>query len=50
MAINKTRDGIEKDLYEGFKAYPDYRKCIDCPLFENCEYRAEYPTINDVYY
>jgi hypothetical protein len=48
--IDKVRNGIEKELFEGFKAYPNYRKCIECPLFEKCELRAEYPLINEVYY
>lgn len=50
MAINKTKEGIEKGLYDGFKAYPDYRKCIECSLFENCNVKAEFPLINEVYY
>ena len=48
--IDKVKNGIEKELFEGFKAYPNYRKCIECPLFEKCEVRAEFPLINDVYY
>lgn len=50
MTIDKVRDGIEKEMYEGFQPYPDYRKCIECPLFEKCEVRAEFPLINEVYY
>lgn len=50
IAIDKVKDGIEKAKYNGYKAYPDYRKCIDCPLFSNCEVRSEFPNINEVYY
>lgn len=50
MTIDKVKDGIEKEMYEGFKPYPDYRKCIECPLFDKCEVRAEFPLINEVYY
>jgi hypothetical protein len=48
--IDKVKNGIEKDLYDGFKPYPNYRKCIECALFEKCEVRAEFPLINEIYY
>jgi hypothetical protein len=41
--IEKTILGIEAELKRGFKALPDYRNCKDCPLFENCTERQEYP-------
>jgi hypothetical protein len=34
----------------GFKAFPDYRYCKDCPLFATCDQRHEYPQITKVYY
>jgi hypothetical protein len=49
-AIQQVKDQIEKELYNGFKAYPDYKKCKDCPLFDNCEVKAEFPLITDIYY
>lgn len=49
-AIEKVKDSIEKEMFGGFKAYPDYRKCKDCPLNTNCEKRADAPLINEVYY
>lgn len=49
-AISKIKDSIEKEMYMGFKPYPDYRKCKDCPLFESCEVRAEFPLISEVNY
>lgn len=48
--IEKVKDAIEKAKYEGYTPYPNYRKCIECPLFEKCEVRAEFPLINEVYY
>jgi len=34
----------------GFKAFPDYRHCKDCPLFATCDQRHDYPKIQKVYY
>jgi hypothetical protein len=49
-AISKVQEEIEKAMYSGFKAIPDYRVCKDCPLFSTCTERAEMPLINEVYY
>lgn len=48
--VDKVKDAIEKAQYTGYKPYPNYRKCIECPLFDKCDYKAEYPMINDIYY
>lgn len=34
----------------GFKAFPDYRHCKNCPLFSSCSYRHEFPAITTIYY
>jgi hypothetical protein len=49
-AISKVQEELEKAMYSGFKAIPDYRVCKDCPLFSTCSERAEMPLINEVYY
>ena len=49
-AIQQVKDQIEKEIYNGFKAYPDYRKCKDCPLNEKCKVKAEAPLITEVFY
>jgi len=49
-AIDKVKEQIEKELFTGFKPLPDYRRCKDCPLFEKCEVKAEFPLITEVYY
>lgn len=49
--VLKMRTAIIHEMENGgFKAYPDYRKCKDCPLFETCTERAEFPLITDVHY
>lgn len=48
--VKKMKKSIERELEKGFKATPDYRKCKDCALFSTCTQRAEYPTINEVFY
>ena len=48
--VEKTLSSIERELERGFKAFPDFRYCKDCPLFANCPKKAEYPTIIPVYY
>jgi hypothetical protein len=49
-AIQQVKDQIEKELYNGFKAYPDYRKCKDCPLNVSCVVKAEAPLVTEVFY
>jgi hypothetical protein len=50
QAVLNTKASIEKELEYGFKAFPDYRFCKDCPLAETCDKRAEFPQITKVYY
>ena len=49
-AIQQVKDQIEKEIYNGFVPYPDYRKCKDCPLNEKCKVKAEAPLITEVFY
>ena len=49
-AIQQVKDQIEKEIYNGFKAYPDYRKCKDCPLNVSCVVKAEAPLVTEVFY
>ena len=48
--IQRCKDQLEKDLYNGFNALPDYRVCKDCPLFDTCEQKAPMPLVIDVNY
>ncbi len=51
MGVNIARKKITELLEtDGFKAMPNYRWCKECPLFENCEQRHDYPQITKVYY
>jgi hypothetical protein len=46
-AKRKLQELIDKD---GFKPLPSYRICKECPLYENCNFRHEYPEIIKIYY
>lgn len=48
--VLKMKAAIEKELSTGFKAYPDYRKCKDCPLNAKCNSKQSFPSITEVYY
>lgn len=48
--VLKMKAQILRDIEKGFVAYPDYRKCKKCPLFDNCSKKAEYPQITEVHY
>jgi hypothetical protein len=48
--VSNARDIFEKELEKGLKAHPSFTKCSGCYLFENCQYRAEVPFIETVYY
>lgn len=48
--VLKMRASILRDMENGFKAYPDYRVCKDCPLANTCSQRAEYPNIIEIHY
>ena len=50
QAVANTKASILKELEYGFKPFPDFRYCKNCPLFNECEHRAEYPSITKVYY
>jgi hypothetical protein len=46
MNIEAYRDEIMK---VGFKAYPDYKRCRDCPLAITCKDSVDVPSITEVY-
>jgi hypothetical protein len=50
VAISNTKIMLEKELKRGFKAFPDYRRCKKCPLYESCDKRAIMPLITDIHY
>lgn len=37
-------------IEQGFRAYPDFKKCAKCYLRENCSSRQYFPEIKTVYY
>ena len=37
---------IEKD----FIPYPSSKRCSNCPVKDDCEYKSDVPLIEDVYY
>lgn len=48
--VQKMKRSIEKEIENGFRAIPNYRKCKDCPLSENCTEKAEFPKVQEIYY
>jgi hypothetical protein len=48
--VARMQRSIENEIEKGFKATPDYRVCKDCPMFANCSERAEYPSVQEVFY
>ncbi len=50
QAVENVRQSLAIEIQRGFKAFPDYRICKDCPLFDTCTERAEFPQITNVYY
>ena len=34
--IENAKEELERGIKNGFKAYPEYRRCKDCPLFLTC--------------
>jgi hypothetical protein len=48
--VLSVKNSIKQEIKKGFKAYPDYRKCKECPLFDTCNVRHSVPEIIDVYY
>ena len=50
VAINNVLGKINKDLQNGFKAYPSMLKCSKCPINHKCTNKVSYPLIDVVYY
>jgi len=48
--VLKIRDMIEAEIQKGFKPMPSYKNCKDCPLFDTCPEREEYPKPVTIYY
>lgn len=41
---------VQREIKEGFTPYPKYRDCVQCPLFDSCEYAQRVPEIEVVQY
>jgi hypothetical protein len=50
QAVNNVKNMLMQDIERGFKAFPDYRQCKDCPVFATCPERIEFPTPIKIYY
>jgi hypothetical protein len=51
MGVIQAKKKLEELISnDGFKAFPDYRWCKNCPLNENCTQRHDYPQVTKVYY
>ena len=50
VAIQNILGKIDKDIQNGFKAYPSMSKCSKCPINFKCESKIDYPLINTIYY
>lgn len=50
QGVANAQKKIDQLIHDGFKAFPDYRWCKDCPLFENCDQRHEFPQVTKIYY
>lgn len=47
--ISNVKNFLDAEMQRGFKAIPHYRKCVKCPLFENCDYKHTLPTIEKIH-
>jgi hypothetical protein len=50
MGVKYAIKKLQELSTNGFKAFPNYRWCKECPLSENCTERQDYPQITKVYY
>lgn len=47
--IKNVKSFLEEEMQRGFRAYPHYRKCVKCPLFQTCDYKHSLPTIEKIH-
>ena len=51
ISVLKAKSKIQLLIQENkFEAIPNFRYCRDCPLYENCDKRQDYPEVVKVYY
>jgi len=48
--LTLIKEKLAASMSRGFKAYPEYNKCIECPLFETCDVKATMPLPITVHY
>lgn len=48
--VESIKNLIEEEIKEGFKAFPYYRNCKDCPIKLQCDKKELYPSYTTVYY
>lgn len=49
-ALEKVEKMLNKNMTEGFKAYPDVKECADCPLKKTCPSFIDIPLLQTVHY
>jgi hypothetical protein len=50
LAISYVKRELSKPVDLIFKAKPELLRCFDCGIKDNCSFRLEVPTIQEVYY
>ena len=48
--LSLIKEKLANSIGRGFKAYPEYNKCIECPLFDTCDSKAIMPLPIDIHY
>ena len=43
MTLDNFRETFKRHDQEGWKAHPEYNKCIKCPFREDCEFKSLVP-------
>jgi hypothetical protein len=47
--LNNIKTFLDEIMQKGWKAYPDYKVCKDCPLSMPCQYFEDTPKIKEVW-
>jgi len=48
--VHDTISALQKDMYYGFKAYPNFKRCYECPIATKCTSKIEVPLIDVIEY
>jgi hypothetical protein len=50
VAVHNVLGKIHNDLNNGFKPLPSLSRCNSCPIANKCNYKVDYPLIDEVFY